>query len=251
MNKLFKSITALVCIFLMLFSFSVSAAGERITTSDVKVKSGSLFEVKIGFKSSRTITAARFKLSYNPDEISARQPVCNLSRAKVRFVDNNGITDIIFLCSGGVKCSEFPTLFTMKYKRLSNKNTTVKISAYDCVDNHLSNFKPPQSAVCKVKIDASSPARGQSGRTPGDAYEDSDDYDNEDILETSGNIPGAGDSEEEVEVFSGGDYPIYLNFFPVFTVVIMLILFALILYQNMQLKKKEKRKEEENQNNTN
>lgn len=252
MNRLIRIISAFLCSVFLLSSISAYAAGECISSSDVKVKTDRLFEVKIGFKSKRTITAARFTLRYNASDIVARKPVCNLSRAKVKFVDKNGTTDIIFLCSSGVKCSEFPTLFTMKYKKLTDNNTKVTISASDCVDNNLKNFTPPKSAVCNIIADAKAGSGEKSARGSGGAGGSGDSEDNggsdnngEDILETSGKSGDADTEDSSARDFSGDEDPIYMKLIPVFLLAIILIFLGLILRQNILLKKAEKRREEE------
>lgn len=251
MNKPLKYITSILCLLCFLISAPASAAGERIATSNVKVKNGRLFEVKIGVKSSRIITAARFTLTYNKNDIDVRQPVCNLSRAQVRFNDKNGSTEIIFLCSDGVKCSDFPTLFSMKYKKISDNNTSVKIKAYDCVDNNLKNFTPPASAVCKVYSDGKS---GSSGKSAG-GLEDSEDgaavldENGDDILDTAGAAGVADNENPNLKAFGGDEDSLILKLAPLLILLIVLVFLGLILYQNVQLKKAEKRREEEKDNN--
>ncbi|MCR5652508.1 MAG: hypothetical protein K6F88_01770 [Ruminococcus sp.] len=245
MSKLFKVSTAFVCICLMFFSTAAYAASESILTSDVTVKTDRLFEVKVGLKSGRTITAIGFSLKYNPKDIAVREPVCNISTAKVRFNDKNGKTDIIFLCSDGIKCSEFPTLFTMKYKKISGNNTKITISAFDCVDSKLINFTPPKSAVCSVKADAATSSESKrKGKSGGAAY-DKDGSGDEDILETSDHGGYAENDEDEIETFSGDDEPWYLKILPIAALAFILLFFAILLYQNTLIKKAEKRREEE------
>lgn len=254
MNRILKLSVAFLCLFCFLISATASAAGERIATSNVKVKNGRLFEVKIGVKSSRIITAARFSLTYNKNDVEVRKPVCNLSRAQVRYIDKNGSTDIIFLCSSGVKCSDFSTLFSMKYKKISDNNTTVKIKARDCVDNKLKNFTPPASAVCKVYSDGKFGSNGKSAQDyGGSGSDDTADFDEngDDILVTSDNASlSDGDNSDDV-FFSGDDSPIILKIIPVILLLVVLAFLGLILYQNIQLKKSEKRREEERSNNDN
>ena len=249
MNRIIKLSAAFLCVITLLFSVPANAAGERIATSNVKVKTDRLFEVKIGIKSSRTITAARFTLTYNKNDIEARAPVCNLSRAQIKFVDKNGSTDIIFLCSDGVKCSDFPTLFSMKYKKISGNNTSVKIKASDCVDGNLKNFTPPASAVCNVYGDGKTASNGKSakgsGKYDGEDIADSDENGG-DILETSGNASYANDDNPDAKEFSGNDDPILLKLIPLIILLVILAFLGLVLYQNVQLKKAEKRREEEN-----
>lgn len=245
MNKPLKYITSILCLLCFPISAPAYAAGERIVTSDVKVKTDRLFEVKVGFKSSRTITAARFTLTYNKNDIEARKPVCNLSRAQVRFVDKNGSTDIIFLCADGVKCSEFPTLFSMKYKKINGNNTSVKIKASDCVDGNLKNFTPPAYAVCNVYGDGKSPSNGKSAKGSDDDIAEKNENGG-DILETSGDASYADGDNPDAKEFSGDDDPILLKLIPLIILLVVLVFMGLILYQNVQLKKAEKLREEEN-----
>ncbi|MBQ7504247.1 MAG: hypothetical protein IJT79_02895 [Ruminococcus sp.] len=252
MNRFLKLSAVLLCLLTLMFSVPANAAGERITTSNVKVKTDRLFEVKIGFKSNRTITAARFTLTYNKNDIEAREPVCDLSRAQVRYVDKNGSTEIIFLCSDGVKCVDFPTLFSMKYKKISGSNTSVKITARDCVDGNLKNFTPPASALCNVYADGKSGTNGKSagGSADSDDNEIADsDIDGGDILYTSGNASYAGSNNLDVKGFNGEDDPAFLKYIPVIILAVILLFLGFILYQNFQLKKAQKRREENNENN--
>lgn len=250
MNRLLKLSAVLLCFMVLFISFSAYAAGERIVTSDVKVKTDRLFEVKIGFNSSRTITAARFTLTYSKNDIVARKPVCNLSSAQVRFNDKNGSTDIIFLCANGVRCGDFPVLFSMKYKKISGNNTTVKVKAYDCVDSKLKNFTPPASAVCKVYSDGKSGSGGKfADGSDGSGNDIADLADNNgDILDTAG-AAGVADSENPALNEFGGEDSILLKFVPLLILLVILVFLGLILHQNVQLKKSEKRREEEQPNN--
>lgn len=251
MNKLFKILTTSICVILLFLSISVSAAGERIITSDVTAKTDRLFEIKIGFDSDRTITAATFTLTYNPNDIVVRTPVCNFGRAKIKYNDTNGKTDIIFLCSSGISCKEFPTLFTMKYKKISDADTKVTIKASDCVDNKLKSFTPPKSAVCNVKADGKqgSQGRGDSGGS-GDSgvIYDSNGNAEDDELVTSGQSGYAESEDGELKTFSGEDDPWYLKFIPIILLVIVAAFLAIILRQNVLLKKAQKQKEEDKEN---
>ena len=244
MNKTIKIISVFACVLTLISSITAYAADDKIITSGVAVKTNRLFEVKIGINSNRTITAARFTLTYNKNDVSVRKAVCNLSTAKVKFNDKNGSTDIIFLCSSGVKCSDFPTLFSMTYKKINDNNTKITIKASDCVDNNIKNFTPPKSAVCNITADTKAGSDGSDNPFNNDNYDDSEDF-----LETSGNDDYADIDDERV--FTGEDEPDFLKFIPIILLVVILMFFALILHQNILLKKAEKRREEEKEQNIN
>jgi len=224
----------------------VFALSEKILTSDVNVKNGRLFEVEIGFDCDRAITAARFTLTYNKNDIEARETVCSLSNAKVKFNDTNGKTDIIFLCSSGVKCSEFPKLFTMKYKKISDNNSKITIKATDCVDADLKSFPAPKSAVCVISAVSASGTSGKASKD-NDDKSDSDSYDDEkDILETSSNYDELSEEGNNSRIFANNENSVFYSIILFVILVIILVFLGLILYQNIRLKKQEKQRESEN-----
>lgn len=256
MRRFIVSIAFVAAALIVLFAASASAAEESITTKNLTVKTDRLFEVNVGFKSSRTITAARFTLKYNKNDIAIRQAVCNLSQAKVRYNDSNGKTDVIFVYSSGVRCSEFSTLFSVKYKKMNDNNTDISITASDCVDKNLKSFTPPKSAVCKVKgvagssSSASSAGKSKkgssaSGKSAYSGKSKSSSASDNDKLETSGKSSSSVADDSEDVKFDGENDPWYLQTIPIIFLIILVAFFTIMLYQNIQLKKAEKRKKEE------
>lgn len=252
MSKPFRIITAFICLAALLLSAPVYAAEDRIVTSDVSVKTDRLFEVKIGFNSDRVITAARFTLTYNPEDVAVRTPVCDIDRAVVKFNDKNGTTDIIFLCSDGIKCREYPTLFSMKYKKISDNNTKITIKASDCVDNNLKNFTPPAPAVCGVNSDGKPSSDGGSEKAAdsqlSDDSESSPESKDADNAEASSAVLSDAQSDEiDTIAYKGDENPLYLTLFPIILVVFVLIFLGIILYQNTKLRKAEKHRKDESE----
>ncbi len=258
MNRLIKNLVSSIVFAVLICSVSVFAvtSNESIKTENLTVKTDRLFEVKVGFDSSRTITAARFKLKYNKNNIAIRQTVCNIGSAKVRFNDTEGLTDVIFLCSNGVNCSEYPTLFSVKYKKLNDNDTKISIHALDCVDNNVKNFTPPKSAVCKIKGVAgsslsSSAKSGKKGSSKGGSFStkssNSNNTNDNDVLDTSGKSGSSVTQDEEEVKFDDDDNLILLKIIPFVFLFVILLFFGIILYQNIQLKKAEKRRQEEDE----
>ena len=252
MKKTVKVVPLLIGIVLLLFSVSADAAGERIVTADVKVAKGRLFEVKVGFDSDRVITASRFTFTYDTADVDVRTPVCALNKAKVKFNNKNGVTDIIFLCSGGVSCREFPTLFSMRFKKTSVKDTVITVQASDCVDDDLNNFTAPKQAVCKVVVDSKAGGSKNEKQSPKQSVSDrtnsagsGKDSGEKDILDTSVKGEYAEDGGGRIKMYSGDD-PIYLKMLPFITLFVIIAFFCMILYQNKKANKTTKSKEDEN-----
>ncbi|MCH5298132.1 MAG: hypothetical protein J1E96_00060 [Ruminococcus sp.] len=132
-------------------AFCATAYDNKIITDSVTTKNNRIFEVPVGISSEKTMTAGTFTLSYDTSDVEFRGVSALTPDSRVKAVDRKGETTVIFVCADGVSLKDEPYLFAVKYKKISEKNSDIKISVSDCVDGDVKNFSAPDSAVCKVK----------------------------------------------------------------------------------------------------
>lgn len=151
--KFFKRILLLSLIICLVVPsvYSVNAYDNRIITDNITTKNNRIFEVPVGLSSVKKITAGTFTLKYDTSDVEFRGVSALASDSRVKAVDRKGETTVIFVSADGVSLGDAPYLFTVKYKKISENNCDIKISASDCVDDKVNSFSAPSSAVCNVK----------------------------------------------------------------------------------------------------
>lgn len=174
-----------------------AAQGSSVTTTDVVIKNGRLFNVSVGLSCKEVVTAATFTLSFDGDYFEFREIEKYQTDCTVRAVSGDGMVKAIFLCPNGVNAKKGQALFSVKLKGVKSGKSRVKISASDCVNDKVKNFASPESAYCNVTVfggfPSSAGSRG-SGSGPGSS---SSRY--------RGNYSSSGSSENNIISAYDGD----------------------------------------------
>lgn len=164
MNRVIGFTGKFLILMIFLGAFCAEAAfslSSELKIPDIEVAKGRLFTVDIAVKSDKTLTAASFKLSYDPNEIEVRSSECQIAGGRAKSADDKGETTAIFLYQNGIKLSDSPLLLTIKYKKTGDSDTSIKVTPYDFVDENVKNFTPPKAKTVKIKA-ATKASRGSS-----------------------------------------------------------------------------------------
>lgn len=151
--KLKKSVCALAVMIIAVFPVAtVFCAGSSLSVNNVSVSNNRLFDVSIEMQSQKALSCATFTLKYDKSSVSFRGASSSVSNSQVKYNDKNSTVKVIFLCAGGVRINKMSQILTVRFKSIKEGNSSINVSAYDCVDNYAENFKAPKGAVCNVSV---------------------------------------------------------------------------------------------------
>lgn len=131
----------LLCVILMLFSvISVSAVSDiSFATTDAQCNNNRLFTVDIKAKSADDFSVATFEFTYDRSIIEYREVSCG-DNSYVRAHDNGKSVVVSYLCSDGVKIDEYTTIFTLKFKSISEGETRLDYTVSNCVNSEVEDM---------------------------------------------------------------------------------------------------------------
>ncbi len=204
-----RILTILICmlaaaVIIAATSLRSFASGDRIVARGINVNANRLFDIKVGVKSSKALSAGTFKLRYDVSKYEFRSLKTEAVSCEAKASDNNGIVRIVFLCENGLRLDNTPLLFSVKFKKLNEESGSVKISASDFVDENVKSFSPPSGIKCTITSPKGSYTESlvtkRSGkRTFGSGYKYAS---SQRKTKSSGTVSsGSVDDGEEIETF--------------------------------------------------
>ncbi len=161
-----KRITiVLLCVILMLCSvISVSAVNDiSFATTDAQCNNNRLFTVDVKAKSADNFSVATFEFTYDRSIIEYREVSCDDS-SYVRAHDNGKSVVVSYLCSDGVKIEEYTTIFTLKFKSVSEGETRLDYTVSNCVNSEVEDM--PIGSCTSSLITVNSKTTSNNNETP-------------------------------------------------------------------------------------
>ena len=174
-SKMIKRAAAVFSALMLLFAlcFECCAAGV-MTAGSVKIKNNRLFDVNIRVKGDERLSAATFVLEYDISRFAFREAYTEREDATVTALDKSGEVRVIFLSPFGTKLSAKGSLFSVKFKSLSEGSGKIKITASDCVNSSAESIESFSGTSCAVEVEKTAEkgyaGRGKGNGSGGNAY---------------------------------------------------------------------------------
>lgn len=141
-------------IFIICLCLPVTAFAEdtlSVWAQDVEVKNNRLFQVDIYAESNVNLASSTFNITYDTNILEYRDVDTDISKGKVKAIDNNGKIKAVFLKNDGIENGS-NKIFSLEFKSIKSGSAKINIEVYDCVNNSIEELSINTHTECTVTV---------------------------------------------------------------------------------------------------